>query len=78
MGCGELSQELMGELKSVLGPRKVLSHSMLLLVRCAEVIWLIRLKLMSGLLGDRDGRLLEMTRRRGPGRCEEVMRGALT
>ena len=30
------------ELKSVLGHRKVLSHSMLLLARCAEVIWLIR------------------------------------
>ena len=33
---------------------------------------------MSGLLGDRDGRLLEMTRRRGPGRCEEVVSSALT
>ena len=33
---------------------------------------------MSGLLGDRDGRLLEMTRRRGPGRCEEVVRSAST
>ena len=31
-----------GELKSVLGHSRVLSHSMLLLVRCAEVIWLIR------------------------------------
>ena len=40
--CGEPSQELMGELKSVLGHRKVLSHSMLLLVRCAEAIWFIR------------------------------------
>ena len=29
-------------------------------------------------LGDRDGRLLEMTRRRGPGRCYEVVRSALT
>ena len=36
------SQELLGELKSLLGDRKVLSHSMLLLVRCAEVIWFIR------------------------------------
>ena len=33
---------------------------------------------MSSLLGDRDGRLLEMTRRRGPGRCEEIVRSALT
>ena len=41
-GCGEQSQELMGELKSLLGHRKVLLDSMLLLVRCAEVIWLIR------------------------------------
>ena len=40
--CGGQSQELMGELKSLLGHRKVLSHSMLLLVRCAEFIWLIR------------------------------------
>ena len=31
----------MGELKSVLGHSRVLSHSMLLLVRCAEVIRLI-------------------------------------
>ena len=31
---------------------------------------------MSGQLGDRDGRLLEMTRRRGLGRCEEVLRSA--
>ena len=68
----------MGELKSVLGHRKVLLHSMLLLVRCAEVIWLIRYKFMPGLLGDRDGRLLEMTRKRGPGRCEEVVRSAST
>ena len=29
LGCGEPSQELMGKLKSVLGHRKVLSHSML-------------------------------------------------
>ena len=29
---------------------------------------------MSGQLGDRDGRLLEMTRRRGLVRCEEVVR----
>ena len=42
MGCGEPSQEPMGELKSVLGHSRVLSHSMLLLVRCAEVIRLIR------------------------------------
>ena len=68
----------MEELKSVLGHRRVLSHGMLLLVRCAEVIWHIREKFMSGQLGDRDGRLLEMTRRRGPGRCEEVARNALT
>ena len=33
---------------------------------------------MSGQLGERDGRLLEMTRRRGLGRCEEVVRSALT
>ena len=33
---------------------------------------------MSGKLGDRDGRLLEMTRRRGPSRCDEVVRSALT
>ena len=32
---------------------------------------------MSDLLGDRDGRLLEMTRRRGPGGCKEVVRSAL-
>ena len=31
-GCGEESQELMGELKSLLGHRKVLSHSIVLLV----------------------------------------------
>ena len=31
---------------------------------------------MSGLLGDRDGRLLEMIRRRWPGRCEAVVRSA--
>ena len=31
---------------------------------------------MSSLLGDRDGRLREMIRRRGPGRCEEVVRSA--
>ena len=31
---------------------------------------------MAGQLGDRDGRLLEMTRRRGLGRCEEVVRSA--
>ena len=68
----------MGELKSVLGHSRVLSHSMLLLVRCAEVIWLMRLKFMSSQLGDRNGRLLEMTRRRGPGRCEEVVGSALT
>ena len=68
----------MGKLKSVLGHRRVLSHSMLLLVRCAEVIWLIMEKFMSGQLGYRDGRLLEMTRRRGLGRCEEVVRSALT
>ena len=43
----------MGDLKSVLGHRKVLSHSMILLVRCAIVIWLIRLKFMPSLLGDR-------------------------
>ena len=55
----------MGELKSVLEHSRVLSHSMLLLVRCAEVIRLIRQKFMSGQLGDRDGRLLEMTRREG-------------
>ena len=42
LGCGKHSQELMGELKSCLGHRKVLSHSMLLLVRCAEVIRFIR------------------------------------
>ena len=42
MGCGEPSQELMEELKSVLGHSKVLLHSMLLLVRSAEVIRLIR------------------------------------
>ena len=29
---------------------------------------------MAGQLGDRDGRLLEMTRRRGLGRYEEVVR----
>ena len=55
-GCGEQSQELMGELKSLLGHRKVSKNaatSMLLLVRGAEVIWL-----MPGLLGDRSGRLL--------------------
>ena len=40
-GCGEQNQELMGELKCLLGHRKVLSHSVLL-VRCAKVIWLIR------------------------------------
>ena len=34
--CGEESQELMGELKSLLGHRKVLSHSMVLLVRRAS------------------------------------------
>ena len=33
---------------------------------------------MSRQLGDRDGRLLEMTRRRGLGRCEEVVRSVLT
>ena len=43
LGCDEPSQELMGELKSVLGHTKVL-HSILLLVRCAKVIWLIREK----------------------------------
>ena len=42
LGYGEQSQELMGELKSLLGHRKVLPHSMPLLVRCAEVIWLLR------------------------------------
>ena len=42
LGCEEPSQEPMGELKSVLGHSRVLSHSMLLLVRCAEVIRLIR------------------------------------
>ena len=68
----------MGELKSVLGHRKVLSHSMLLLLRCAEVIWLIRLKFMPGLLGDRHGRSDEMIGKRGPGRCEEVVRSVLT
>ena len=31
---------------------------------------------MAGQLGDRDGRLLEMTRRRGLGRCKEVVRSA--
>ena len=41
-GCGKESQELMGELKSLLGHRKVLSHSMVLMVRCAKVIYLIR------------------------------------
>ena len=30
-GCGEHGQELIGELKSLLGHRKVLSHSMLLI-----------------------------------------------
>ena len=30
------------ELKSLPGHRKVLSYSMVLLVRCAKVIWLIR------------------------------------
>ena len=42
LGCGEPSQEQIGELKSVLGHSRVLSYSMLLLVRCAEVIRLIR------------------------------------
>ena len=32
LGCGELSQELMGELKSVLGHRKVETYTMLFLV----------------------------------------------
>ena len=42
-GCGGQSQEVtIQELKSLLGHRKVLSHSMLLLVRCVKVIWLIR------------------------------------
>ena len=58
--CGEGSQELMGELKSLPGHRKVLSHSMVLLVKRAKVIWLIRYKFMPGLLGDRYGRLLLM------------------
>ena len=31
---------------------------------------------MAGQLGDRDGRLLEMTRRRILGKCEEVVRSA--
>ena len=31
---------------------------------------------MAGQLGDRDGSLLEMTRRRGLGRYEEVVRSA--
>ena len=31
---------------------------------------------MAGQLGDRDGRLHEMTRIRGFGRCEEVVRSA--
>ena len=42
LGCGEPSQEPMGELKSVLGHSRVLSHRMLLLVRCVKVILLIR------------------------------------
>ena len=58
--CGEESQELMGELKNLLGHRKVLSHSMVLLVRRAKVIRLIRKKFMPGLLGHRYGRLLLM------------------
>ena len=40
--CGHQSQELMEELRRLLGYRKVLLHTVLLLVRCAEVIWCIR------------------------------------
>ena len=41
-GCGEESKGFMGELKSLLGHRKVLLHSMVLLVKCAKLLSLIR------------------------------------